>query len=145
MVDELELSQNTEALVDAMVFNDGDDGSSDEGDMSYTMGESSDDDDEVGVDDSCFVKEVREIDECQKVTSVVTDYEVDDATFSEADVEEWRKRRKICYENTKMGIVVVRLNKMKRIKKYCVDTHHTLPVKPSNSFTTLGIRSETRQ
>ena len=58
MVDELELSQNTEALVDAMVFNDGDDGSSDEGDMSYTMGESSDDDDEVGVDDSCFVKEV---------------------------------------------------------------------------------------
>ena len=91
---ELEPSRDTQTLVDAMVFDGEDDGSSDEGDGSYTMGESSNDDDEVGVDDSCFVKEVQEIDERQRVTSVVTDYEVGDTIFLEADIEEWQKKEK---------------------------------------------------
>ena len=52
-----------------------------------TMGESSDDDDAVGGDDSCFVKEVQDIDDNQRVTSVITDYEIDDTIFTEADVE----------------------------------------------------------
>ena len=36
--------------------------------------------------------EVRDIDESQRVTNVVTDYKVDDTIFTEADVEEWRKK-----------------------------------------------------
>ena len=89
--DELQQSQDTEALVDTMVFDEGDDGCSDVSDGSYMMSEVGDDDDEVSVDKSCFVKEVQEIDDRQRVTSVVDDHEVDDTIFSEADVEEWRK------------------------------------------------------
>ena len=93
-VEELEPSQDTQALVDMMIRDGVDDGIEDENDVSYTMEESSDEDDVVGGDDSYFVKEVRDIDDNQRVTSVVTDYEVNDTIFTEADIEEWRKKRR---------------------------------------------------
>ena len=78
-----------------MVFDEGDDGSSNEGDGSYTMSESGDDDDEVSVDVSCFVKEVQEIDNSQRVASVVDDYEVDDTIFRKLMSKSGGKRKKI--------------------------------------------------
>ena len=105
--DELQQSQDTQALVDAMVFDEGDDGGSNVSNGSYAMSKAGDDD-EVSVDESCFVKEVLEIDDRQRVTSVVDDYEVDDTVFSKTDVEEWQKKKKNGQQSTKMGTIVVR-------------------------------------
>ena len=49
-----------------MVFDVGEDGGSDVSDESYAMRKEIDEDEEVSVDDSCFVNEVEEIDDRQR-------------------------------------------------------------------------------
>ena len=67
------------------------------------MGESSDEEGVDGGDDSFFVKKVRDIEDKQRVTSLVTDYVVDDTIFTEADVEEWRKKEEKLLRKHKDG------------------------------------------
>ena len=56
--DELQQSQDTQALVDAMVFDDGDDFGSYVFDGSYAMSKKIDEDEKVSVDDSSFANKV---------------------------------------------------------------------------------------
>ena len=75
--DEWEESQDTQALVDAMAVDDADDFGFDESNESYATSEESGNDDEASVDNSCLVTKVGEIDDRQRVTSVVDNYQVE--------------------------------------------------------------------
>ena len=102
-VEEVEPSQDTQALVDMMILDGVEDGADDQDDGSFAIVDSSDEEDEDEVDEGFFVKEVRDIADNQRVTSVVTDYELDDSIFTEADVQEWRKKEENLLQKHKDG------------------------------------------